>query len=47
MVLPNDHLANERPEAGYPFKASYMADNDLGLGRVVQTLSRSRCGKTC
>ena len=45
MVLPNDHLASERPEAGYPFQASYMADNDLALGRVVQTLSRTRWWK--
>ncbi len=41
MVLPNDHLSGERPEAGYPFGESYMADNDLALGRLVQTLSRS------
>ena len=41
MVLPNDHLADEQPEAGYPFRESYMADNDLALGRVVQTLSHS------
>jgi len=45
MVLPNDHLAAERPEAGYPFRESYMADNDLALGRVVQRLSRSRWWK--
>jgi DNA-binding beta-propeller fold protein YncE len=42
MVLPNDHLTDPKPEYGYPQKASYMADNDLALGRVVQTLSRSR-----
>ena len=41
MVLPNDHLAGERPEAGYPFRESYMADNDLALGRVVQLLSHT------
>jgi DNA-binding beta-propeller fold protein YncE len=41
MVLPNDHMAGERPEAGYPFGESYMADNDLALGRLVQLLSRS------
>ncbi len=42
MVLPNDHLTDPKPEYGYPQKASYMADNDLALGRVVQTLSHSR-----
>jgi YVTN family beta-propeller protein len=41
MVLPNDHLTGERPEAGYPFVESYMADNDLALGRVVHLLSRT------
>jgi hypothetical protein len=42
MVLPNDHLTSEHPEDGYPFSESYMADNDLALGRVVQKLSHSR-----
>ncbi len=41
MVLPNDHMADERPDAGYPFRESYVADNDLALGRVVQLLSHS------
>ncbi len=42
MVLPNDHLTDEHPADGYPFRESYMADNDLALGRVMQTLSHSR-----
>jgi len=41
MVLPNDHLTKEHPADGYPFAASYMADNDLALGRLVHTLSRT------
>ena len=41
MMLPNDHGASERPDDGYPFLESYMMDNDLALGRVVETLSRS------
>jgi YVTN family beta-propeller protein len=41
MVLPNDHLTKEHPEDGYPFRESYMGDNDLALGRVIQTLSRT------
>lgn len=42
MMLPNDHGAGERPGDGYPFKESYMADNDLALGRVIETLSHSQ-----
>ena len=39
LQLLNDHGADERPKAGYAFKESYMADNDLALGRVVEYLS--------
>ena len=42
MVLPQDHLTDEHAADGYPFRESYMADNDLALGRVMQTLSHSR-----
>ncbi len=45
MVLPQDHMAGEDPDAGYPFSESYVADNDLALGRVIQTLSHSRWWK--
>jgi hypothetical protein len=45
MMLPNDHGSKERPADGYPFKESYMADNDLALGRVLQTLSRTKWWK--
>jgi DNA-binding beta-propeller fold protein YncE len=41
MMLPNDHGAGERPEDGYPFWASYMSDNDLALGRLVELISHS------
>jgi YVTN family beta-propeller protein len=41
VILPNDHGAGERPEAGYPFRESYMADNDLAVGRIVEYLSRT------
>lgn len=41
VYLPNDHGAPERPDDGYPFRESYMADNDLALGRVVEFLSHS------
>jgi YVTN family beta-propeller protein len=39
--LPNDHLTKPRPEDGYPFEASYMADNDYALGRIVEYLSHT------
>lgn len=41
ILLPNDHGASERPGAGYPFRESYMADNDLALGRIVEFLSHT------
>jgi len=41
MIIPNDHGAGDRPEAGYPCRESYMADNDLALGRVLHVLSRT------
>ncbi len=41
LILPNDHGAGERPEAGYPYFASYMMDNDLALGRIVEFLSNT------
>ena len=41
VMLPNDHGARPRPEDGYPFTHSYMADNDLALGRMLHFLSRT------
>jgi len=41
LHLPNDDTAPARTEDGYPFAASYVADNDLALGRIVEYLSRS------
>lgn len=41
MMLPNDHGAGPRPAAGYPFRESYMADNDLALGRVIEFLTHT------
>ena len=39
--LPNDHTAEPRPADGYPYRASYVADNDLALGKLVQLFSHS------
>lgn len=41
IMLPNDHGTEERPDEGYPYWGSYMADNDLALGRLVELISHS------
>ena len=41
LMLPNDHGTNPRPKAGFPFTESYMADNDLALGRTIEFLSKT------
>jgi hypothetical protein len=40
LTLCNDHGDRARPNDGYPFVCSYMADNDLALGRLVEYLSQ-------
>ena len=39
--LPNDHTDKPRPSDGYAFRASYVADNDLALGKLVELFSHS------
>jgi len=39
--LPNDETASARPDDGYPFTASFVADNDYALGRIVEYLSNT------
>lgn len=41
MQVPNDHGSGPRPDFGYPFAHSYMADNDLAIGRILHFLSRT------
>jgi YVTN family beta-propeller protein len=41
VIIPNDHGAGERADEGYPFRESYMADNDLAVGRIVEYLSHT------
>ncbi len=41
IQLPNDHTADPRPEEGYPLYHSFVADNDLALGGMLQFLSRT------
>ena len=43
--LPGDHTADPRAADGYPYRASYVADNDLALGRIVDYLSRTSIWK--
>lgn len=43
--LPNDHTMDPRPGDGYPYRASYVADNDLALGRIVAFLSKTAIWK--
>ncbi len=45
MQVPNDHGAGTRPEDGYPYVHSYMADNDLAVGRILHFLSRTKYWK--
>jgi YVTN family beta-propeller protein len=41
IQLPNDHGAGVRPEDGYTHTESFMADNDLALGRMISFLSKT------
>lgn len=43
--LPCDHTADPRPADGYPYRASYVADNDLATGRIIAFLSRTQIWK--
>ncbi|MGH9629427.1 MAG: alkaline phosphatase family protein, partial [Bryobacteraceae bacterium] len=38
--LPNDHTSRPRPEDGYPSAASFVADNDYALGRILEFFSK-------
>lgn len=45
MQVPNDHGASPRLADGYPYLHSYMADNDLAVGRILHFLSRTKYWK--
>lgn len=45
MQVPNDHTAAIRPEDGYPYRSSFVADNDLAVGRILHFLSRTKYWK--
>ncbi len=41
IAICNDHGTKPDPKKGYPYRASWMADNDLALGRIVEFLSHT------
>jgi len=43
--LPNDHTDSARPADGYPYRESYVADNDYALGRIMEFLSGTKWWK--
>lgn len=45
MQVPNDHGAGIRPADGYYYPHSFMADNDLAIGRILHFLSRTKYWK--
>lgn len=45
MQVPNDHTADVRPKDGYPYRSSFVADNDLAVGRILHFLSRTQYWK--
>ncbi len=45
MQVPNDHGADIRAKDGYAYRQSYMADNDLAVGRILHFLSRTKYWK--
>ncbi len=45
MHLPNDHMADPRPDDGYPYNASFVVDNDYALGRILEYLSGTKWWK--
>jgi hypothetical protein len=42
VSLPGDYLAPARPEDGYPYEESFLADNDYALGRILEYLSHTK-----
>ena len=40
--LPDDRMAAARPDDGYPYRESFVVDNDLALGRIVEFLSHTK-----
>jgi YVTN family beta-propeller protein len=43
--LPNDYVAKESPDDGYPYEESFVVDNDYALGRILEYLSGTKWWK--
>lgn len=41
ITFCNDHGTDPNPKKGYPYVASWMADNDLALGKTIDFLSHT------
>ena len=42
LYLPNDHTDGPKPERGFPTAESFVADNDLAVGRAIELISHSK-----
>lgn len=42
IELPNDRMSAPDPASGFPYAESYIADNDLALGRLVEYFSATK-----
>ena len=42
VALPGDEIAEPNASGLYPYEASFMADNDYALGRIVEYLSQTK-----
>ncbi|HLO99473.1 MAG TPA: alkaline phosphatase family protein, partial [Fimbriimonas sp.] len=41
IAICNDHGAGAKPAQGFPYVSSYLADNDMALGQIVEYLSHT------
>lgn len=41
IAICNDHGSRPKPEFGYPYSSSFLADNDMALGQIVEYLSHT------
>jgi len=42
VYLPGDYSGPPRPDEGYPYEESYVADNDYAVGRILEYLSGTK-----
>ncbi len=41
IAICNDHGSDPKPDKGFPYLASWMADNDLAMGRIIEFLTHT------